>query len=135
MEKRIFNFLAIVFIAVSCTSKVEVKPPVAKKIPKELTIHGDTRIDNYYWMNERENPEVIAHLEAENAYKEAVMAHTKPLQDRLFEEIKSKIKQDNKSVPYKKNGYFLLHPYSARKRVLPCMPKKRKSRCFRRSYA
>jgi len=106
MKKLIFSFLAIVLIVVSCTSKVEVKPPVAMKVPKELTIHGDTRIDNYYWMNERENPDVIAHLEAENAYKEAVMAHTKPLQDKLFEEIKSKIKQDDKSVPYKRNGYF-----------------------------
>ncbi len=106
MKKLIFNFLAIVLIAISCTSKVEVKPPVAKKIPKELTIHGDTRIDNYYWMNERENPEVIAYLEAENAYKDAMMAHTKPLQDKLFEEIKSKIKQEDESVPYKDNGYY-----------------------------
>jgi len=106
MKKRIFNYLAIAIIAVSCTSKVEVKPPVAKKIPKELTIHGDTRIDNYYWMNDRKNQEVIAYLEAENAYKDAMMAHTKPLQDKLFEEIKSKIKQEDESVPYKDNGYY-----------------------------
>jgi oligopeptidase B len=106
MKKLIFNYLAIVLIAISCTSKVEVKPPLAKKVPKELSIHGDTRIDNYYWMNDRENPEVIAHLEAENAYKEAVMAHTEPLQDKLFEEIKSKIKPQDESVPYKKNGYY-----------------------------
>jgi oligopeptidase B len=106
MKKLIFNFLAIAIIAVSCTSKVEVKPPVAKKIPKELTIHGDTRIDNYYWMNERENPEVIAYLEAENAYKDSVMKHTEPLQEKLFEEIKSKIKQEDESVPYKENGYY-----------------------------
>jgi oligopeptidase B len=106
MKNLIFNYLAIVLIAISCTSKVEVKPPLAKKVPKELSIHGDTRIDNYYWMNDRENPEVIAHLEAENAYKEAVMAHTEPLQDKLFEEIKSKIKPQDESVPYKKNGYY-----------------------------
>ena len=106
MKQFIFNYLAIVLIAISCNSKVEVKPPVAKKVPKELTIHGDTRIDNYYWLNERENPEVIAHLEAENAYKEAMMAHTEPLQDKLFEEIKSKIKPQDESVPYKKNGYY-----------------------------
>lgn len=106
MNKLIFNFLVILFIIISCTSKVEVKPPVAKKIPKELTIHGDTRIDNYYWMNDREDPEVIAHLEAENVYKEAVMQHTEILQEKLFEEIKSKIKQEDESVPYKKNGYF-----------------------------
>lgn len=106
MKKLIFNFLAIAIIAVSCTSKIEVKPPVAKKIPKELTIHGDTRIDNYYWMNERENPEVIAYLEAENAYKDSVMKHTEPLQEKLYEEIKSKIKQEDESVPYKENGYY-----------------------------
>lgn len=106
MNKLIFNFLVILFIIISCTSKVEVKPPVAKKIPKELTIHGDTRIDNYYWMNDREDSEVIAHLEAENVYKEAVMQHTEILQEKLFEEIKSKIKQEDESVPYKKNGYF-----------------------------
>ena len=81
-------------------------PPIAKKISKELTTHGDTRIDNYYWMNDREDPEVIAHLEAENAYKDEVMKHTQPLQDKLFDEIKSKIKQEDESVPYKKNGYF-----------------------------
>jgi oligopeptidase B len=106
MKRLIFNFLAIALIAVSCTSKVEVKPPVAKKIAKELTIHGDTRIDNYYWMNNREDPEVIAHLEAENAYKDSVMKHTEPLQEKLFEEIKSKIKQEDESVPYKENGYY-----------------------------
>lgn len=81
-------------------------PPVAKKVAKELTEHGHTRVDNYYWMNERENPDVIAHLEAENAYKDAVMKHTEPLQDKLYDEIKSKIKQEDESVPYKKNGYF-----------------------------
>ncbi len=56
-------------------------PPEAKKIPKELTTHGHTRVDNYYWMNQREDPEVIAYLNAENAYKEAIMEHTETLQD------------------------------------------------------
>lgn len=96
----------LILVITACTTNQKPVPPVAKKVPKELTIHGDTRVDNYYWMNDRENPEVIAHLEAENAFKDAVMAHTKPLQDKLFEEIKSKIKQDDKSVPYEKNGYF-----------------------------
>lgn len=106
MKNLIFSLsLAILFLA-ACSTGNKIKPPVAKKVPKELTIHGDTRIDNYYWMNERENPEVIAHLEAENVYKEAVMKHTGPLQEELYEEIKSKIKQEDESVPYKKNGYF-----------------------------
>ena len=106
MKKLIYlSFIWGLFL-VACTSKENIEPPVAKKIMKELTIHGHTRVDNYYWMNERENPEVIAHLEAENAYKDAVMKHTEPLQEKLFEEIKSKIKPENESVPYKKNGYY-----------------------------
>jgi oligopeptidase B len=96
----------LILTIAACTTTQKPIPPVAKKIPKELTIHGDTRIDNYYWMNERENPEVIAYLEAENAYKDTIMAHTKPLQDKLFEEIKSKIKQEDESVPFKENGYY-----------------------------
>jgi oligopeptidase B len=106
MKRLIYFLFLISLLVVSCSTGVKIKPPVAKKVAKELTIHGDTRIDNYYWMNERENPEVIAHLEAENAYKEAVMKHTEPLQEKLFEEIKSKIKQEDESVPYKKNGYY-----------------------------
>lgn len=106
MKNLIFSLsLAILFLA-ACSTGKKIKPPVAKKVPKELTIHDDTRIDNYYWMNDRENPEVIAHLEAENAYKDSVMKHTQPLQEKLYEEIKSKIKQEDESVPYKKKGYY-----------------------------
>ena len=111
MKRIIFPLAAILLILASCNSKNKVVPPVAKKIPKELTTHGHTRVDNYYWMNQREDPEVISHLDAENAYKEAVMKHTETLQDELFDEIKSKIKQEDESVPYKKNGYFY---YTAR---------------------
>ncbi|HKK61246.1 MAG TPA: S9 family peptidase [Bacteroidales bacterium] len=81
-------------------------PPVAEKKPKELTIHNDTRIDNYFWLRERENPEVIAYLEEENAYREAMMEETEEFQENLFEEIVGRIKQTDESVPYKKNGYF-----------------------------
>jgi oligopeptidase B len=80
--------------------------PVAEKKPKELTIHGHTRIDDYYWLRERENPEVIAYLEAENAYRESVMKHTEQFQKDLFDEIVGRIKQDDESVPYKENGYY-----------------------------
>ncbi len=105
--KNLFLSIALFSVVLSaCTYNQKIVPPIAKKMPKELTIHGDTRIDNYYWMNDRDNPEVIAHLEAENAYTDAVMKHTQPLQEKLFEEIKSKIKQDDESVPYKDNGYY-----------------------------
>lgn len=106
MNNIIFSFVAITLFLSACTTKEKIMPPVAKKVAKELTVHGDTRIDNYYWMNNREDPEVIAYLKAENAYTEAVLKHTEPLQEKLFDEIKSKIKQEDESVPYKKNGYF-----------------------------
>ena len=106
MNRIVLPLAAIIIILAACTTKEKIMPPVAKKVAKELTIHGDTRIDNYYWMNDRKDPEVIAHLDAENAYKEAVMKHTESLQENLFDEIKSIIKQEDESVPYKKNGYF-----------------------------
>lgn len=106
MKNLILSLTLLLLFFSACETKQKVSPPVARKIPKELTIHGHTRIDNYYWLNERENPEVIQYLEAENAYTEAVMKHTEPLQEKLYEEIKSKIKQEDESVPYKKNGYY-----------------------------
>ncbi len=87
------------------------KPPVAKKIPKALEKHGDVRIDPYYWLNERENPDVIAYLEAENSYYREMTAHTKEFQGTLFQEMKSRIKEDDTSVPYKLNGYYYLTRY------------------------
>ncbi len=71
-----------------------------------MTIHGHTRVDNYYWLKERENPEVIDYLKAENTYLEAMMKHTEPLQDQLFKEITGRIKQDDMSVPVKHHGYW-----------------------------
>lgn len=101
--------LGTLLIAGACTStekKQDMQPPVAKAIPHELSMHGDTRIDPYYWLKERENPEVIAYLEAENAYAEASLAHTKGLQEQLFKEMKGRIKEDDMNVPYFENGYW-----------------------------
>lgn len=74
-------------------------------------MHGDTRIDDYYWLNERENPEVIAYLEAENEYKEKMLEHTKAFQEKLFQEMKGRIKETDQSVPYKDNGYYYVTRY------------------------
>ena len=106
MKRWIFNLPVVFIFLLACNTSENFSPPNAQKIPMELTAHGHTRLDNYYWLRERDNPEVIDYLEAENEYKEKVLAHTRPLQDALFEEIKSKIKQEDESVPYRKNGYW-----------------------------
>ncbi len=81
-------------------------PPKAAIRPHAMTMHGHTRIDNYYWLDERENPEVIAYLEAENQYADACLKHTEPLQEQLFKEITGRIKQDDNSVPIKIRDYY-----------------------------
>ncbi len=80
-------------------------PPAAPKKPRELRNHGHTRIDPYYWLRERENREVIEHLEQENRYTAAMTIHTTKLRQQLFEEIRGRIKQTDSSVPYKLDGY------------------------------
>lgn len=82
-----------------------------EKKPKRLEIHGDVRIDDYFWLNERENPDVIAYLEAENAYADDVMAPLEGLRRTLFEELKSRIKQVDESVPYRDGDYFYYYRY------------------------
>lgn len=89
----------------------DIKAPVAEKKPKELVIHNDVRIDNYYWLNERENPEVIKYLEAENQYTDTILSHTKKFQEDLFQEMKGRIKERDESVPYKDNGYWYYTRY------------------------
>lgn len=82
------------------------KPPIARKIPSEITTHGHTRIDPYFWMNQRENPGVMAYLKAENDYTHHVMRPVKGLMDELFDEMTGRIKKDDETVPYLKNGYY-----------------------------
>ncbi|WP_420630048.1 S9 family peptidase [Candidatus Leptofilum sp.] len=81
-------------------------PPIAAVKPKELTLHGHSRIDNYFWLREKENPEVIAYLEAENAYTEAMMAHTRPLQEELYEEMVGRIQETDSTAPVKKGDFY-----------------------------
>ena len=86
----------------------ELIAPKAKKIKKELTIHNDVRVDNYYWLNQREDKDVLDYLHAENDYTDAVLKSTEDFQKSLFEEMKSRIKEDDQSVPYKFNGYWYI---------------------------
>ncbi|WP_345827808.1 prolyl oligopeptidase family serine peptidase [Erwinia sp. HDF1-3R] len=82
-------------------------PPIARKKPFEMTLHGDTRTDNYYWLrdDQRDDPDVLDYLHAENDYGRAVMQSQQALQDRLLKEIVDRIPQRDRSVPYIKNGY------------------------------
>ncbi len=84
----------------------DVTPPVAEKEPKEFVAHGDKRMDEYYWLNQRENPKVLDYLKAENAYLDTMMSGTKDLRDKLYNEMKGRIKEKDESVPYKDNGYW-----------------------------
>lgn len=88
-----------------------VKAPDVEKKPQELVTHGDVRVDEYYWLRERENPEVISYLEKENAYTADQMKDTKHLQKKLYREMVARIKQDDESVPYVRNGYVYYTRY------------------------
>lgn len=85
--------------------------PMAAQRPKALTEHGDTRIDEYYWLNDRNDQEVISYLQAENQYLDALTGHLKPLQEQLFAEMRGRIKEQDQSVPYRDNGYYYLTRY------------------------
>ncbi|WP_390519436.1 S9 family peptidase [Vibrio fortis] len=86
----------------------QTQAPVAKKVPHSMTTHGDTRIDDYYWMrdDERQDPEILQHLEQENQYAETILKHTEESQEQLFEEIKGRIAKDDNSVPVRKGSYY-----------------------------
>ena len=83
-------------------------PPKAEKIPYQLKIHNDIRVDNYYWMRERENPEVIDYLERENDYYNKMTENSKSFREDLFKELKGRIKEKDESVPYFFNGYWYI---------------------------
>lgn len=115
--KRQFLSLILISSLFSCDTKTQnsmselPNAPLAKQIPKNLTIHDYVRVDEFYWLNDRENPEVIDYLNKENDYYNAHTTHTKEFQTSLFEEMKSRIKEDDSSVPYKYNGYWYITKY------------------------
>ncbi|MCP4897654.1 MAG: S9 family peptidase [bacterium] len=98
--------LVFCLAAVACRQAGPAQAPRATVKPHTLEIHDHTRVDDYYWLKERENPEVINYLEAENTYTDAVMSHTRALQEELFNEIVGRIKKNDESVPYFDNGYY-----------------------------
>src|ERR1039458_3641677 len=81
-------------------------PPVAKVVPKTDTLHGEPRVDDYFYMRDKANPEVIKYLEAENAYTAAMTRHTESLEKQLYDEMLARIKEDDSQVPVKREGWF-----------------------------
>ena len=111
--RKLFLLLLILSISTITFMKVTaqngnsmLQPPVTEKKPKITEINGDRLVDNYFWLREKSNPAVISHLEAENAYTEATMKPTGPLQAKLYNEILSHIKQTDENVPYRWGDYF-----------------------------
>ena len=82
------------------------QPPMADKKPKTTNIHGTTLVDDYFWLREKTNPAVMAHLQAEDAYTQTVMKPTEALQEKLYKEMLSHIKQTDTNVPYRQGNYF-----------------------------
>jgi oligopeptidase B len=109
-KRRVFLsavlILSVSFTLASCNSQAEVNPPVAKIESKIDTLFGQEMVDNYFWLRQRGNPEVIDYLKAENAYTEAVMKHTEKLQDKLYREMVGRIKETDLSVPVKRDEFY-----------------------------
>jgi oligopeptidase B len=119
---KVFRYLlvssTIMSVLTACTTaekKIklpDVKPPVAKVEPYEIvSAHGHKRVDNYYWLKNRNDSAVINYLKAENAYLDTMMAHTRALQEKLFNEMRSRIKEDDSTVPYKLDDYYYYTRY------------------------
>ena len=101
--------LAALAMTISLAAPAATEPPVpptAKKVPKVMTKFGDRRVDDYFWMREKENPEVLAHLKAENAYMEAVMKPLEGFREKLYKEMLARIQETDESVPYLKRGWW-----------------------------
>jgi oligopeptidase B len=105
-------------------------PPVAKRVPNSTVVHGEHRTDEYSWLRHKDDPEVTAYLEAENAYTDAVMKGTKAFQDALYKEMLARIKEDDSTVPYRRGAYVYYsrtetgkqYPIQCRRRDVPGAP-------------
>ena len=120
MGKHSQTLIVCLIFAIACNTTMElplksISPPSAKKIPSKLTKFESVRVDNYFWLNNRDNPEVIDYLEKENDYYEKMTSHTKSFQQEIFKEIKDKIKEDEESVPYFLNGYWYVTKFEKEK--------------------
>lgn len=106
MNRALAGAILMAVTSVAGLRTEEMTPPVAKRAPKVDVVHGDRRVDDYFWLREKPNPEVKAYLEAENAYTGAIMKPTEALQKTLYDEMLGRIKQTDLSVPYRLGDYF-----------------------------
>src|SRR5215213_1551019 len=100
------RLLAIALLTAASALAEAPAPPVAKKVPKSLTMHEDVRVDEYGWLRDKASADTISYLEAENAYADAVLKPTEKLGKQLYDEMLGHIKQTDINVPYRKDGYF-----------------------------
>jgi oligopeptidase B len=106
-SQHLLSALALsIVVAATSTDAQDLRPPIATLKPKVDTLHGEIRTDNYFWLREKTNPDVIAYLNAENAYTDAKMRRTEALQKKLYDEMLSRIRENDVSVPYRENGYY-----------------------------
>src|SRR5882672_706842 len=102
----IFATIMVTTIPYASTGLAAEKPPLAKKVPKEIITHGDKRVDDYFWLREKTNAEVVSYLEAENAYADAVMQPSKPFEERLYREMLGHLKETDSSAPVRRSGFL-----------------------------
>ena len=114
MGIRISSVIILVLMMSACSDK-QPDYPVAEKRPVELERHGDVRIDEYFWLRERDNPDVIAYLEAENAYADKALAGSAGLRKRLVDEMAARIKEDESSAPVRDGDFYYYERYEAGK--------------------
>ncbi|MBA4743825.1 MAG: S9 family peptidase [Muricauda sp.] len=130
INSRVSILVLCLIFATACKNNkdesMSIAPPVAPKHPTQLEKHGDVRIDDYYWMNNREDQQVLDYLNAENEYYQKMTAHTKEFQEKLFKEMKGRIKEDDSSVPYKLDGYWYITRYEEGKEY-PIYSRKKES--------
>jgi oligopeptidase B len=98
--------ISVLLSQTAASPQTPLQPPVAKQVEHQDVRHGETVVDEYYWLREKQNPEVIQYLEAENAYTEAMTKNLKGFEDALYKEMLGRIKQTDLSVPERQGGYF-----------------------------